>query len=201
MILWNGAGRIVDGNIIPKAANSDFPEKKGFTQMGPAMYNTRVLPLESTYHKKAVVREGRLQVKDLTDGSLDVWYCGGRYNYTAVLIGHLDACDSTVVEPGTTMNFYPGSCFVVKEGSDPVVVGPGMTLNLGCPDNPSHVDCSFKGNTINIQSGSVSPLNDLQGGLHEDSTEGVWIRRPTGRHHYFPILTPSELIRHTKTNN
>jgi hypothetical protein len=155
MVQWDDAFKAVAGSIIPKAANSDFPEKKGFTQMGPAMYNTRVLALEITYYKKAVVREGRLQVKDLTDGSLDVWYPGGVRNYTAVLVGYLDACGGVVVDPGTTLNFYPGSCFVIKKGSGPVELGPGMTLSLGVSNNPSCDDCSFKDNTINVKSGSV----------------------------------------------
>ena len=183
MVRWDDVFKAVDGKIVPKAANSDFPEKKGFIQAGVPSGNTRALPLHKTYHGKTVVDKGRLQLKELTDGSFNgrnIW--GQPLNYTAVLIGHLDACSGTVVDPGTTLNFYPGSCFVIREGSDPVVLGPGMKLNLGYSGNPSWDDCSFKNNTINIKSGSVSLLNNPKG----EYKEGIWISPFNGQTPLFP---------------
>ena len=134
--MYDDTFKAVDGKIIPKAANSDFPEKKGFIQAGVPSGNTRALPLHKTYRGKTVVGKGRLQLKELTDGSFNVRNIWGQpLNYTAVLIGHLDACGGVVIGSGTTLNFYPGSCFVIKEGSGPVVLGPGMKLNLGVSDN------------------------------------------------------------------
>ena len=181
MVSWNDAFKPVNGKIVPKAANSDFPEKKGFIDQGVPTGNTRVLSLHKTYHNKTVVREVRLQVNELTDGSLNVFSpFGDPRNYTAVLVGHLDACGGTVVDPGTTLNFYPGSCFVIKEGS--VVLGPGMTLNLCVPNNPSCGDYSFKDDTINVQSGSVSPLNNPKSG----SKDGIWLSPFNGSMPLFP---------------
>ena len=183
IVMYDDAFKAVSGSIVPKAVNSDFSEKKGFIQAGGPLGNTWVLPLHKTYHNKTVVDKGRLQVNELTDGSFNVCNIWGQpLNYTAVLIGHLDACDGTVGDPGTTLNFHPGSCFVIKERSGPVVLGPGMTLNLGYSDNFSHGDCSGKGNTVNIQSGSVSPLNNPKG----DRKEGVWISPFNGQTPLFP---------------
>lgn len=177
MSMWDDVFKAVGGKMIPKAANSDFPEKKGFIRTGVPSGNTRILPLHKTYHKKTVVREGILQLKERTDGSLNVYDpCGRFWNYTAVLVGHLDACGSTVVNSGTTLNFYPGSCFVIKEGN-PVVLAPGMTLNLGWSDDPSRGDCSFKDNTINVKSGSVSLINEPKGG----SKDGIWFSQLNGQ--------------------
>ena len=187
IVMYDDAFKAVSGNIVPKAANSDFPEKKGFIQAGGPSGNTWVLPLHKTYHGKTVVREGSLQLKELTDGSLNVCdFWGKSYNYTAVLVGYLDACGGVVVDPGTTLNFYPGSCFVIREGSGPVVLGSGMKLNLGCSDDPSWDDCSLKNNTMNIKSGSVSPLGNSNGDLHGDSKEGVWISPFNGQTPLFP---------------
>ena len=109
MVSWNDAFKPVNGKIVPKAANSDFPEKKGFIDQGVPTGNTRVLSLHKTYHNKTVVREGRLQVNELTDGSLNVFSpFGDPRNYTAVLVGHLDACGGVAIKSGTTLNFYPG---------------------------------------------------------------------------------------------
>ena len=183
MVQWDDAFKAVGGKIIPKAANSDFPEKKGFFRQGVPTGNTRVLSLHKTYHGKTVVDKGRLQVNELTDGSLNVFSpFGGPWSYTAVLVGHLDVCNGISAGSGTTLNFYPGSCFVIKEGSGPVVLGPGMTLNLGWSDNPSWGDCSFKDNTINIKSGSVSPLNNQNGG----SKDGIWLSPFNGKAPLFP---------------
>ena len=86
MVQWDDAFKAVAGKVIPKAANSDFPEKKGFIRTGMPTRNTRVLSLHKTYHGKTVVDKGRLQVKELVDGSLSPF--GGSWNYTAVLILH-----------------------------------------------------------------------------------------------------------------
>jgi len=184
IVMYNDAFKAVSGSIVPKAANSDFPEKKGFISQGKPNGNVRILPLHKTYHGKTVVDKGRLQVKELVDGSLSPF--GGPWNYTAVLVGHLDVCGGVVVDPDTTLNFYPGSCFVIREGSGPVVLGSGMKLNLGCSDDPSWDDCSLKNNTINIKSGSVSPLGNSNGDLHGDSKEGVWISPFNGQTPLFP---------------
>jgi len=184
IVMYDDAFKAVSGNIVPKAANSDFPEKKGFISQGKPNGNVRILPLHKTYHGKTVVDKGRLQVKELVDGSLSPF--GGPWNYTAVLIGHLDVCGGVVIKSGTTLNFHPGSCFVIKEGSSSVELGPGMTLNLGVPNNPSCGDYSFEGNTINILSGSVSPLGNSNGDLHGDSKEGVWISPFNGQAPLFP---------------
>ena len=61
-----------------------------------------------------------------------------------------------------------------------------MILNLGCSDDPSWDDYSFEGNTVNIQSGSVSPLGNSNGDLHGDSKEGVWISPFNGQTPLFP---------------
>lgn len=71
-IIWDDVFKSVDGKIIPKAANSDFPEKKGFISQRKPNGNVRILPLHKTYHWKTVVDKGRLQLKELTDGSLNV---------------------------------------------------------------------------------------------------------------------------------
>ncbi len=181
MVRWDDVFKAVDGKIVPKAANFDFHEKKGFIDQGVPTGNTRVLSLHKTYHNKTVVREGRLQVNELTNGSLLNVFSpfGGPWNYTAVLVGHLDACDGTVVDPSVTLNFHPGSCFVANA---PVVIGSNVTLNLGWSDNSSWGDCSFKGNTINVKSGSVSPLNNPNSG----SKDGIWLSPFNGCAPLFP---------------
>lgn len=179
-IIWDDVFKSVDGKIIPKAANSDFPEKKGFIQAGVPSGNTWVLPLHKTYHGKTVVRAGRLQVKELTDGSLNVCNIWRQLlNYTAVLVGHLDACDCIGSGSGITLNFYPGSCFVVKA---PVVIGSNVTLNLGCSDDPSWGNCSLD-DTINVKSGSAANLKKSKG---DHSKEGVWISPFDGQTPLFP---------------
>ena len=186
IVMYDDAFKAVSGSIVPKAANSDFPEKKGFISQGKPNGNVRILPLHKTYHNKTVVDKGRLQLNELTEGSLNVCNIWGQpLNYTAVLIGHLDACGGVVIGSGTTLNFYPGSRFVVEKGSS-VSLEPGMILNLGCSDDPSWDDYSFEGNTINIQSGSVSPLGNSNGDLHGDSKEGVWISPFNGQTPLFP---------------
>lgn len=180
IVMYNDAFKAVSGSIVPKAANSDFPEKKGFISQGKPNGNVRILPLHKTYHGKTVVREGRLQLKELIDGSFNVLHpCGIPWNYTAVLVGHLDACNGISAGSDITLNFYPSSCFVANA---PVVIGTNVTLNLGWSDNPSQGDCSFKDNIINIQSGSVSPLNNPKG----DHKEGVWISPFNGEAPLFP---------------
>lgn len=67
VVMYDDAFQAVGGKIIPKAANSDFHEKQGFFQHGASTGNTRILSLHKTYHGETVVREGRLQVKELTD--------------------------------------------------------------------------------------------------------------------------------------
>ena len=180
MVQWDDVFKTVSGKIVPKAANSDFPEKKGFIQTGVSTGNTRILPLHKTYHGKTVVREGRLQVKELTDGSLNVCNIWRQLlNYTAVLVGHLDACDGIGSGSGITLNFYPGSCFVVKA---PVVIGSNVTLNLGCSDDPSWGNCSLD-DTINVKSGSAANLKKSKG---DHSKEGVWISPFNGQTPLFP---------------
>jgi len=180
MVMYDDTFKAVDGKIIPKAANSDFPEKKGFIQAGVPSGNTRALPLHKTYHGKTVVREGSLQLKELTDGSFNVRNIWGQpLNYTAVLIGHLDACGGIGAGSDVTLNFYPGSRFIANA---PVVIGSGVTLNLGYSDNSSWDDCSFKNNTINIKSGSVSLFNNPKG----EYKEGIWISPFNGQTPLFP---------------
>ena len=180
MIMHDDAFKAVNGNIIPKAANSDFPEKKGFISQRKPNGNVRILPLHKTYHGKTVVDKGRLQLKELTDGSLNVRNIWGQpLNYTAVLIGHLDACGGIGSGSGITLNFYPGSCFVVNA---PVVIGSNVTLNLGCSDDPSWGNCSLD-DTINVKSGSAANLNKPKG---DHSKEGVWISPFNGQTPLFP---------------
>ena len=181
MVRWDDVFKAVDGKIVPKAANFDFHEKKGFIDQGVPTGNTRVLSLHKTYHNKTVVREGRLQVNELTNGSLLNVFSpfGGPWNYTAVLVGHLDACDGTVVDPSVTLNFHPGSCFVANA---PVVIGSNVTLNLGWSDNSSWGDCSFKDNTINVKSGSAANLNKPNSG----SKDGIWLSPFNGSTPLFP---------------
>ena len=57
-----------------------------------------------------------------------------------------------------------------------------MILNLGCSDDPSWDDYSFEGNTVNIQSGSVSPLNNPKSG----SKDGIWLSPFNGSMPLFP---------------
>ena len=185
-IIWDDVFKSVAGKIIPKAANSDFPEKKGFISQRKPNGNVRILPLHKTYHGKTVVDKGRLQLKELTDGSLNVRNIWGQpLNYTAVLVGHLDACGGVFIGSGTTLNFYPGSRFVVEKGSS-VSLEPGMILNLGCSDDPLWDDCSLKNNTINIKSGSVSLFNNPKGDLRGDTKEGIWVSPFNGQTPLFP---------------
>ena len=57
-----------------------------------------------------------------------------------------------------------------------------MTLNLGVPNNPSCGDYSFKDDTINVKSGSVSPLNNPKSG----SKDGIWLSPFNGKALLFP---------------
>ena len=181
MVTYDDVFKAVGGKIIPKAANFDFHEKQGFFQHGASTGNTRILSLHKTYHGKTVVDKGRLQIKELTDGSFNIFNpFGSPWNYTAILVGHLDACGGMVVKSGTTLNFHPGSRFIANA---PVVIGTNVTLNLGWSDNPSQGDCSFKDNTINIKSGSAANLNKPKG---DHSKEGVWISPFNGQTPLFP---------------
>lgn len=63
-----------------------------------------------------------------------------------------------------------------------MVLGSGMTLSLGVSNNPSCDDCSFKDNTINVKSGSVSPINNPKGG----SKDGMWLSPFNGSTPLFP---------------
>lgn len=176
--MYDDAFKAVAGSIVPKAANSDFPNKKGFLRQGVSTGNTRVLSLHKTYHGKAVVDKGRLQVREPAEGSFNVHNILDQpLNCTAVLIEHLGTCDG--IGAGTTLNFHPGSCFVVKEGSS-IVPGSGMTLNLGVSDNPSWAI------VLNVKSGSVSPLNNSNGGSSGGSKDGIWLSPFNGQVPLFP---------------
>ena len=108
MVMYDDVFKAVDGKIVPKAANSDFPEKKGFIDQGVPTGNARILSLHKTYHGKTVVDKGRLQIKELTDGSFNVFNpFGSPWHYTVVLIGHLDACGGVVIKSDSTLNFSP----------------------------------------------------------------------------------------------